>query len=95
MILNMPRRYADYQKSSHDRKDSGRKDERPNLAPLMSVLVPAGSAAGATITFTILATDGGSQVVTEAGTIYFNALTNVASCRIDITNNSGDVLTLQ
>jgi hypothetical protein len=63
------------------------KDLKSNLAPLMSVLVPPGSAAGATISFTILATDGGTQVATEAGTIYFNALTNVASCRTDITNN--------
>jgi hypothetical protein len=64
----------------------GNKELKENFANLMSVTVPKGSAAGGVISFTILATDGGSQVITEAGTIYWDALTSVVTCRTDTAN---------
>jgi Collagen triple helix repeat (20 copies) len=65
----------------------GDKELKGNFAALMSLAIPPGSAAGGTISFTILATDGGSQAVTEAGTIYWNAVTNAVTCKVDATNN--------
>jgi hypothetical protein len=65
----------------------GNKELKENLTGLMSVAVPSGSAAGGTISFTILATDGGTQLATEAGTIYWDATTNSITCKTDSTNN--------
>jgi hypothetical protein len=65
----------------------GDKELKSGSATLMSVAVPKGSAAGGVISFTILATDGANQAVTEAGTIYWNALTAVVTCKTDVTNN--------
>jgi len=65
----------------------GDKELKSGFASLMSVTVPKGSAAGGQITFTVLATDGANQAVTETGTIYWDALTNVVTCKVDGTNN--------
>jgi hypothetical protein len=61
----------------------GNKELKSGFANLMSVAVPLGSAAGGSISYTILATDGGSQAVTESGVLYWNALTNVVTCKLD------------
>jgi uncharacterized low-complexity protein len=61
----------------------GNKELKSNFTNLMSVAVPPGSGAGVSISYTILATDGGIQAVTETGIIYWNALTNIVTCRND------------
>jgi Collagen triple helix repeat (20 copies) len=61
----------------------GNKELKSGIANLMSVAVPPGSAAGVSVSYTILATDGGSQAVTETGVIYWNALSNAITCKTD------------
>jgi hypothetical protein len=52
----------------------------PGITSLASWPVPLGDAAGGYIAYTIVATDGGSQIVTETGTILYNATTNSITC---------------
>ncbi len=54
----------------------------PGFANLASFAVAAGDAAGGLIHYTIVATDGGSQLVTERGTILFDATTNAITCSV-------------
>jgi hypothetical protein len=61
----------------------GNKELSSGLASLMSVAIPLGSAAGGTISFTVVATDGGSQTVVESGLMLWTATTNSVTCTVD------------
>ena len=52
----------------------------PGFVSLMSIVLGAGDAAGGRITYTIVATDGGSQIATETGVIKYNATANSITC---------------
>jgi hypothetical protein len=56
----------------------------PGFVSLMSIALAAGDAAGGRITYTIVATDGGSQIATETGVIKFNATANSITCTSSI-----------
>lgn len=58
----------------------------PGFTSLASWPVAAGDAAGGYIDYTIVATDGGSQIATEHGRIQFNATTNSITCTVDTTD---------
>ena len=52
----------------------------PGFTSLLSIAVPQGGAAGGRVHFVVRATDGGSQVVTQSGTIIFLATSNTITC---------------
>jgi hypothetical protein len=52
----------------------------PGFVSLLSIALAAGDAAGGRISYTIVATDGGSQIATETGVIKFNATANSITC---------------
>jgi hypothetical protein len=58
----------------------------PGSTALASWKVAPGDAAGGTIDYTIVATDGGTQIVSEHGRIQFNATTNSITCTVDATD---------
>ena len=62
----------------------------PGFVSLMSIALAAGDAAGGRIAYTVVATDGGSQLVTETGVIKYNATANSITC----TSSTGDKLSL-
>jgi hypothetical protein len=53
---------------------------------LASWPVAAGDAAGGIIDYTIVATDGGSQIATEHGTMQYNATANSITCTVQTTD---------
>jgi hypothetical protein len=57
----------------------------PGFTSLVSWPIAAGDAVGGYIAYTIVATDGGSQIATETGTIIYNAVTNAITCTAQIT----------
>jgi len=61
----------------------GNKELTSGFASLMSVAIPLGSAAGGTISFTVVATDGASQTVVESGLMLWTATTNSVTCTVD------------
>jgi hypothetical protein len=58
----------------------------PGSTSLLSIAVPPGGAAGGRIHFVIRATDGGSQVATQSGTIVFLALQNTVTCTLSASD---------
>jgi hypothetical protein len=54
----------------------------PGFTSLASFAIPAGAVAGGRVRFTIRATDGGSQIATQTGTIVFNATANSITCTL-------------
>jgi len=57
----------------------------PGFTSLASFAIAPGDAAGGLIEYTIVATDGGSQLVTERGTILFDATANSITCTVQAT----------
>jgi hypothetical protein len=57
----------------------------PGFTSLASFTVAPGDAAGGLVEYTIVATDGGSQLATERGTILFNATANSITCTVQAT----------
>ncbi len=54
----------------------------PGFTSLASFAVPAGGIAGGRIHFTVRATDGGSQIATQTGTISYVATANSITCTL-------------
>lgn len=54
----------------------------PGFASLFSVHLTGNQTAGGTVNYTITATDGGSQIATEHGTIQWLATANSITCNI-------------
>jgi hypothetical protein len=57
----------------------------PGFTSLASFAIAPGDAAGGLIEYTIVATDGGTQLATERGTILFNATANSITCTVQTT----------
>jgi hypothetical protein len=58
----------------------------PGFVSLFSIPIPALGAAGGLVNYTIVATDGGSQIATEHGTIQWNATANSITCTVQTTD---------
>ncbi|MBS1894350.1 MAG: collagen-like protein [Actinobacteria bacterium] len=54
----------------------------PGFTELFSVKLGPGQAAGGIVRYTIVATDGGSQIATEHGTMQWNATANSITCTV-------------
>ena len=54
----------------------------PGFVSLFSIHLGPGQAAGGIVRYTIVATDGGSQIATEHGTIQWNATANSITCTV-------------
>ena len=54
----------------------------PGFVSLFSIHLGPGQAAGGIVRYTIVATDGGSQIATEHGTIQWNATPNSITCTV-------------
>jgi hypothetical protein len=54
----------------------------PGFTSLLSIAVPQGAVAGGRVHFVVRATDGGSQIATQSGTILFLATANSITCTL-------------
>lgn len=54
----------------------------PGFVSLFSIHLGPGQAAGGIVRYTVVATDGGSQIATEHGTIQWNATANSITCTV-------------
>jgi hypothetical protein len=57
----------------------------PGFVSLLSINLTGTNTAGGLINYTIRATDGGSQIATESGTIHYLATANSITCTVDAT----------
>lgn len=55
----------------------------PGFVSLFSIHLLPGQAAGGIVRYTVVATDGGSQIATEHGTIQWNATANSITCTVN------------